>query len=68
LTSRLNRPAASTWLVSSNPFDVIGAKVAGLKVAWIRRNPRIVFDPWDIPPDLVASNLLEFAQQLATLP
>ncbi len=52
LTSRLNRPAASTWLVSSNPFDVIGAKVAGLKVAWIRRNPRIVFDPWDIPPDL----------------
>ena len=67
LTSRLNRPAASTWLVSSNPFDVIGGKVAGLKVAWIRRNPRVVFDPWDIQPDLIASNLLEFAQQLATI-
>jgi 2-haloacid dehalogenase len=68
LTSRLNRPATSTWLVSSNPFDVIGGKVAGLKVAWIRRNPRVAFDPWDIHPDLIASNLLEFAQQLTTLP
>ena len=25
------------WLVSGNPFDIIGAKAAGLKAAWVDR-------------------------------
>lgn len=29
--------ADDLWLVSANPFDVIGAKAAGLRVAWIDR-------------------------------
>lgn len=28
---------ASIWLVSSNPFDIVGARVAGLKAAWVDR-------------------------------
>ena len=67
LASRLNLPLEKTWLVSSNPFDVIGGKVAGLRVAWIRRDPRAVLDPWDVSPDLIASNLQEFAQRLTTV-
>ena len=26
------------WLVSSNPFDVVGARVAGMRAAWINRS------------------------------
>jgi 2-haloacid dehalogenase len=62
LARRLNVAPNDTWLVSSNPFDLIGAKAAGLKGAWIRRNSSAVFDPWDIHPDLVASDLDELAK------
>jgi 2-haloacid dehalogenase len=54
---------SDTWLVSSNPFDVIGAKAAGLKAAWIKRNAKAVFDSWGIEPDLIARDLDDFANQ-----
>jgi len=53
-----------TWLVSSNPFDVIGAKAAHLKAAWVRRNPDAVFDPWEFEPDVVVGNLMELTTVL----
>jgi 2-haloacid dehalogenase len=28
---------ASVWLVSGNPFDVVGARAAGLQAAWVDR-------------------------------
>ncbi|GGK62964.1 haloacid dehalogenase type II [Amphritea balenae] len=52
------------WMVSGNPWDVIGAKAAGLKAAWIQRDPAKIFDPWDIEPDLVVNDLIEFSEQL----
>ncbi len=55
----------STWLVSGNPFDVIGAKAAGLNAAWVRRNPDAVFDPWGIEPDIVVADLRAFAEYRA---
>ena len=64
LAGRLRRAPEETWLVSSNPFDVIGAKAAGLKAAWIRRSPDVQFDPWDIEPDLVAPDLEALAGKL----
>lgn len=64
LARRLERPAAEVWLVSSNPFDVIGAKSAGLRAAWVKRRPDAIFDPWDIEPDLVVENLEELAAEL----
>jgi FMN phosphatase YigB (HAD superfamily) len=54
---RLGQTADVTWLVSSNPFDIIGAKTAGLRTAWIKRDPNGVFDPWGVEPDLVLSGL-----------
>jgi 2-haloacid dehalogenase len=57
----------NTWLVSSNPFDVIGAAATGLRAAWIKRDVSAVFDPWGIEPDLVVPNLIEFASKLTEL-
>jgi 2-haloacid dehalogenase len=49
----------SAWLISSNPFDVIGAISAGMKSAWVRRSPDAVFDPWGIEPTITVSSLVE---------
>ena len=46
-----------TWLVSGNPFDVIGAVSAGMRAAWVRRSPRGVFDPWGVEPTVIVNSL-----------
>jgi len=55
----------STWLVSANPFDVIGAKAAGLSAAWVRRVAARIFDPWEFQPDMVIGSLEELPGKLA---
>ncbi len=55
---------SSAMLISSNPFDVIGAISAGMQAAWIQRSPEAIFDPWGIDPTLTASNLLDLAKRL----
>jgi len=67
LLRRSGATGASTWLVSGNPFDVIGAISAGLRAAWVRRSPSAVFDPWDIPPTLTVGGLLELRERLEEL-
>lgn len=52
---------AETWLVSSNPFDVIGAISAGMKAIWVKRSPDAVFDPWEIRPTATVTNLAQIA-------
>lgn len=59
LARRAQRPPSETWLVSSNAWDVIGAKAAGLRAAWVKRQADAVFDPWDVEPDVVVSRLDE---------
>jgi 2-haloacid dehalogenase len=54
----------SAWMISSNPFDVIGSISAGMKSAWVRRSPDTVFDPWGIEPTITVTNLLELKEQL----
>jgi 2-haloacid dehalogenase len=67
LVRRLGTKPGDNWLISSNPFDIIGAKAAGLKAAWIKRSPSAVFDPWGIEPDLVVTDLNDLARHtLAT--
>jgi len=53
-----------SWLVSGNPFDVIGAKAYGLKSAWVRRDTAKVFDPWEFSPDVVVRTLGELCGEL----
>ncbi|KAH6847363.1 HAD-like domain-containing protein [Chaetomium sp. MPI-CAGE-AT-0009] len=37
LLERVRRPGREVWVVSSNPFDVVGALAAGLRAAWVDR-------------------------------
>jgi 2-haloacid dehalogenase len=64
LAERVGRPPGETWLVSSNAWDVIGAKSAGLRAAWVRRSPDAVFDTWGVEPDLVVADLSELAARI----
>jgi 2-haloacid dehalogenase len=52
------------WLISSNPFDVIGAKACGLHTVWVQRDPKRVFDPWEFEPDFVVHGLAELPEKL----
>lgn len=54
----------TAWLISSNPFDVIGATSAGMKSAWVQRSPNAIFDPWGIDPTITVSNLLDLVTKL----
>ncbi len=54
----------TAWLVSSNPFDVLGAMSAGMRAAWVKRSGTAIFDPWGIEPNLTVSSLVELEQTL----
>ncbi|MBT8419897.1 MAG: haloacid dehalogenase type II [Gammaproteobacteria bacterium] len=58
--------AATAWLVSGNPFDVMGAISFGMRAAWVRRSPEALFDPWGIEPTLTAMNLVDLAERIST--
>jgi 2-haloacid dehalogenase len=60
---KLGRPVGELRLVSSNPFDVVGARAAGLSAAWLNRGGE-VFDTLDEAPDLVVTSLDELAKVL----
>ncbi|MDN3521736.1 haloacid dehalogenase type II [Halomonas ramblicola] len=64
LRQRLEVAPGDTWLISSNPFDVIGARHAGLHAAWVRRSPEAPFDPWGIEPDMTVADLDALAERL----
>ena len=64
LVAELRARREMVWLVSSNPFDVIGAKACGLRTAWVQRDPKRVFDPWEFAPDLVVHGLAELPGKL----
>lgn len=52
-----------TWLISGNPFDILGAKAAGWHTAWVRRGDAL-FDPWEQEPDATVSTLSEMPRVL----
>ena len=64
LLNRVNSKANHTWLISSNPFDVIGAKSFGMNTAWVKRSNSAVYDPWDIEPNIIIQRLDNLFQQL----
>ena len=55
----------SAWLISSNPFDVIGAVSAGMNAAWVRRSQEAIFDPWGIEPTITVESIVELNEQIA---
>jgi 2-haloacid dehalogenase len=61
--ARVGQEPADTWLVSANPFDVIGAATAGLRTAWVDRGAA-AFDPLGPEPDVVVGDLGALADAL----
>jgi 2-haloacid dehalogenase len=59
---RAGATGADAWLISSNPFDVIGAISSGMRSVWVKRSPEALFDPWGIEPTLTVTSLLQLTQ------
>jgi 2-haloacid dehalogenase len=55
-----------TWLVSSNPFDVTGARAVGIKALWVRRSASSVIDPWEFQPTAIVKDLTEVADVIGS--
>lgn len=64
LLRRVRRSKAKVWLVSGNPWDVIGAKACGLKTVWLQRDPALTFDPWEFQPNVTISSLERLCERL----
>jgi 2-haloacid dehalogenase len=62
--SRTGAAGTEAWLISSNPFDVIGAVSAGMRAAWLQRSPDAVFDPWGIEPSITVDNLYDLGERI----
>lgn len=65
LAAEARAPKERIWLISSNAFDVIGAKACGLRAAWVQRDPKRAFDPWEFEADSVVPTLGELKTVLA---
>lgn len=55
--------AGQTWLISGNPFDILGARHAGWRTAWVQRAGE-PFDAWDEQPDVTVASLAELPDRL----
>jgi len=62
--TRAQASASEAWLISGNPFDVIGAISAGMQGAWVQRSPESIFDPWGIEPTVTVTSLGELADSI----
>ena len=62
---RSQATGAEAWMISGNPFDVIGGLSAGMRAAWVRRQPGLAFDPWGFTPSLTIASLEELPAGLA---
>jgi len=59
--ARSSSEAQHTWLVSANPFDVIGASSIGMKSIWLQRSPDLLMDTWEIEPTITIHRLTDLA-------
>jgi 2-haloacid dehalogenase len=63
VAERFGRPIGEVRLISSNPFDDIGAEAAGMQAAWVDRSGGL-FDTLGSPPEIVVGTLTELADAL----
>ena len=61
---RAGATPASSWLISGNPFDLLGAANCDFNTAWVKRDPAALFDPWGGAPTLTLSSLEELQNRL----
>ena len=56
---------SNAWLVSGNNFDVIGALSYGMNGVWLKRNPKVTFDPMGFKPTLTIHQLTDLVEALS---
>lgn len=56
--------AENAWLISGNPFDVLGALNHGMKTAWVKRSDEAIFDPWGPEPTVVINSLEQLVNRV----
>jgi 2-haloacid dehalogenase len=61
---RTGATGKEAWLISGNPFDVIGAISSGMRGAWVKRSERACFDPWEIQPTTTVSDIGELKDEI----
>lgn len=61
-----NATANEAWLISSNPFDVLGALSYGMHAAWVKRSEKAIFDPWGEEPTQTINSLSELKQGISS--
>ena len=61
-----NTTAEQAWLVSSNPFDVLGALSLDMRAAWVKRSDTAIFDPWGEEPTITINSLSELKQGISS--
>jgi 2-haloacid dehalogenase len=61
---RAQSTGEEAWLISGNPFDVIGAISAGIRGAWIQRSAEALFDPWEIEPTITVPNIRDLRRAI----
>lgn len=66
VANSLGRSIDEVRLISSNPFDVIGAEAAGMQAAWVNRSGGL-FDTLAPRPQMVVKSITELADVLALL-
>jgi 2-haloacid dehalogenase len=59
-----NSKKTDSWLISGNPFDVVGAVSFGMRSAWVQRSPDSIFDPWGIKPTTTINKLTDLSLEL----
>lgn len=63
VANKVQRPIGEVRLISSNPFDVIGAQNAGMQATWVNRSGGL-FDTLGERPDMVVATIEELAKNL----
>ncbi len=63
VADQLDRAVGEVRLVSSNPFDVIGAEAAGMQTAWVDRSGGL-FDALGPRPKVIVGTLTGLAEAL----
>ncbi|MGB5822278.1 MAG: haloacid dehalogenase type II [Saonia sp.] len=57
--TKTNSSKLDSWLISGNPFDVMGAISHGMRAVWVQRSSEAIFDPWGIHPTATITGLVK---------
>jgi 2-haloacid dehalogenase len=55
----------NSWMISGNPFDVMGALNYGMKSAWVQRTKETIWDPWNYEPTVTIHQLTDLNSKLS---